>query len=169
MLSLTIHHNIHLTRDERYSLHNGVEIIVVGVSVPVWFAGKTTSEPAKEVFCRYFLRNPKKEMPIQILEDGYEISMPYREGTVLAISDEDWHIMNRDDPAKLEAMYKMQISEISSNNLLDVKDGGCGGLCYREHNKIKSGDGFLNIMHYICIEPIEHLTNSLSTSLFNSL
>jgi hypothetical protein len=164
MLSLTIHHNIHLTKEQRYALHEGKEVSLIGLSVPVWYANKMTSEPAKEIFCRYYLKNPKKDIPIQILEDGYEISIPYREGTKLEISDEEWRFLNQHDPDKLEAMYKKQIQEVSSRNLLDVKDGGNGGtMSYREHNKIKKGEGFLSIMHFVSIDTMEKLLESIST------
>ena len=62
MLSIAIHHNIWLTRDQRYAIHDGAEIVVVGVSIPVWVHNnKVTSEPAKEVFCKYYLKNPKQD------------------------------------------------------------------------------------------------------------
>lgn len=163
MLSLTIHHNIHLTREQRYSLHEGQDVETVGFSVPVWFKNKTTSEPAKEVFCMYYLKNPKKDTPMQILENGYEIAIPFREGTKLNISDEEWRKLNRENPDVLDALYSQQIQEVSSLNLLDIKDGGNGGsMTYREHNKIKRGEQFLNIMHFICIETMETLLSSLS-------
>lgn len=163
MLSLTIHHNIHLTKEQRHALHDGEDIVTVGYSVPVWFMGKVTSEPAREVFCVYSLKNPKKDVPIQIMENGYEITIPYREGSSLKISNEEWLDLLMNNPDKLDAMYKQHISEVSSKNILDVSEGGCGGLVYREHNKTKMGDKILNIMHYVSIEPIEMLLNSLTS------
>lgn len=157
MLSLTIHHQIHLTRDERLALHAGEDVVTTGVSIPVWFYGKLTSEPAKEVFCRYVLKNPKKDIPIKILDNGYEISIPYREGTKLEISDEEWRHLNLHHPDKLDAMYKQCVQEVSSKNLLDVKDGGSGSLIYREHNKVKKGEDVLEIKHFVCIGRMEDL------------
>jgi hypothetical protein len=164
MLNLAIQHNIHLTREQRYMLHDGQTIDTIGVSVPVWFMQKKTSEPAKEVFCQYKLSNPKKDMPIQILEDGYEITLPYREGTELTISDEEWRYLFFNNQSRLDALYKNIIPEISSKHLLDVKDGGCGCLNYREHNKAKHGDRMMTIMHYICIESIEVLLENITFS-----
>jgi hypothetical protein len=164
MLSLTIHHNIHLSKAQRDALHAGEDVTVVGVSVPVWYVNKTTTEPAKEVFCHYYLRNPRKEVPIQIMSDGYEIALPYREGETLDISDEEWRKLNMEDPAKLDAMYKALVQEVSSKNLLDVRDGGCGSLRYREHNKIKYNGKLLNVMHFVNMDAMEHLTDSLSTA-----
>lgn len=163
MLSLSIHHNIHLTKQQRYDLHESKDVITVGVSVPIWYNETMSSEPGKEVFCNYYLKNPKKEIPIHIMDDGYEIAIPYREGTDLGISDEEWRHLNMNDPDKLKELYKNQLIEVSSKNLLDIKDGGNGGtMNYREHNKIKKNDQYLNIMHYVCIEPVEILFSSLT-------
>lgn len=156
MLSLTIHHNIHLTKQQRYALHEGQDIVVVGVSIPVWIADKMTSEPAKEVFCNYYLKNPKEEIPIRILDDGYEITIPYREGKDLNLSNEEWRELNMNDPEKLQEMYENLESEVSSKNLLDIEDGGSEFLNYRELNKVPSEDKFLNIMHHIVISKMEN-------------
>lgn len=163
MLSLAIHHNIHLTRDQRYALHAGDVVETIGVSVPVWFMNKLTSEPAKEVFCKYKLKNPKKDVPIRILSTGYEISIPYREGTKLEISDEEWRDLNMNNKEKLEEMYKGLVQEVSSKNLLDIKDGGTGHLVYREHNKVKQGDDVLSIMHFVCMSAMEDLLPTIES------
>lgn len=161
MLNLTIHHNIHLTREERYALHNGEQVQTVGVSTPVWFYNRLTSEPAREVFCRYFLQNPKKNIPIQILEDGYDIAIPFRKETKLNISNEEWRYLNIHDPDKLDSLYQRTVPEVSSLNLLDIKDGGCGILFYREHDKVKKDDDFLTIIHFVQIGSIEQLESSM--------
>lgn len=162
MLSLTIHHNIHLTREQRYSLHEGNDVATIGISVPVWHSEKLTSEPAKEVFCWYYLKNPRKEIPIRILTDGYEICLPYREGQGLTISDEEYRALNTHDPDKLRDLLSQTIQEVSSKKLIDMKDGGSGGfLNYRELNKVPRNEGTLSIMHHIVISKVEDLTNSI--------
>jgi hypothetical protein len=163
MLSLTIHHNIHLTREEAYALHAGEEVVTTGYSVPVWFYNKLTSEPARELFCRYILKNPKKDVPIQIMDFGYDISIPYREGTKLEISDEEWRHLNMNDRDKLDALYKKTVSEVSSKNLLDHIDGGIGQLYYREHNKVKKGNDLLSIMHFVCIARAESMVPTIQS------
>ena len=155
MLALTIHHNIKLTREQRYRLHDGENIEVVGVSVPVWFMGKTTSEPAKEVFCKYLLRNTKKEKPIKILSNGYEITLPNRPGSFpQEITDEEWRTMDEYQRSVYNAQF---VSEVSSINLLDIKDGGSKKMRYREQNKVKNNDEILKIMHYIDIGDINEM------------
>jgi len=155
MLALTIHHNIRLTRDERYKLHEGEDVVVVGVSVPVWFINKTTSEPAKEVFCKYYLKKSDKEMPIRILKDGYEVTIPNRKArTPRTLTDEQWRKLT---PEAQGDYYDRCVSEVSSKNLLDISDGGSGSLTYREQNQIKQGGEMMSIMHYVNIGSIDDM------------
>ena len=77
------------------------------------------------------------------------------------LTDEEWMTLTKHNPAKLAQYYKGRIEEVSSKNLLDFKDGGCGHLNYREHNKVKKNDEFINIMHYVQIEDVEKLNSSL--------
>lgn len=162
MLNLGIEHFIWLTKPQRYALHNGVDLVVVGASIPVWSLNKITSEPAREVFCHYYLKNTQEDTPIRILEDGYEIVIPYREGKPLEVSDEEWRQLNFQNPEMLEKLYKQRITKVSSDFLLDVSDGGCGSMSYREANKLRNGDTTLNIVHYVNIHDMEQLTSSLT-------
>lgn len=161
MLNLTIQHMIHLTRDQRYAVHEGIELVVPGISIPIWFMEKVTSEPAVEVFCRYYLKNPKQDVPVQIKDDGFEISLPCRPGKELGLTDEQWRELNLKNPDKLDRMYKNTPSEVSSKNLLDLRDGGSARLMYREQNKLKQNDKFLNVMHFIQIGDMQVLLDSL--------
>ncbi|MEX5543866.1 hypothetical protein, partial [Pseudomonas poae] len=83
-------------------------------------------------------------------------------GPKLEISDEEWRKLLREEPDKLEALYRNTVQEVSSKNLLDIKDGGSEHLSYRELNKVKKGEQLLNIMHFVMIEKIEKLTDSLA-------
>lgn len=157
-LTLAVHHNIHLSREERYALHEGKPIVVVGVSIPVWFDKNISSEPAKEVFCKYYLYNSKHETPIRIMEDGYEITLPNKSTPLDPISNEVWRSLT---PSQLDVYYRNQYSQASSENLLDQKDGGSEHLFYREHNKMKIKDEMLTVVHFIEIDPIERLIASI--------
>lgn len=164
MLSLNIHHNIHLTREQRYALHAGEDVSVVGVSIPVWLINKITSEPAKEVFCMYYLKNPRLETPIMIMEDGYEINLPYRKGQKVEMSNEEWRELRNTDPAKLDEIMKQQVREVSSKRLLDLCDGGCAQLNFKERNNIRiqfKNNNLVSVMHHVCISTMEKLTLSL--------
>jgi hypothetical protein len=161
MLNLAIHHNIHLTRDQRYSLHKGNEVSVVGLSVPVWFYNKMSTEPAKEVFCWYTLRNFGKDMAIAINTDGYEIMLPRRSAKELEMDNEEWRKLNLEDKDRLTEIYSKLAPEASSKCLLDVIDGGSEWLSYREHSTIEKDSEKLNIMHFVCISTMEKLTSSI--------
>lgn len=161
MLNLSIQHLVYLDRNQRYALHDGIELVVTGVSVPVWFSGKLSSEPACEVFCRYILKNTQIDSPIKILDTGYEITLPYRQAKNLDISDDDWRVLSRDNPDKLERFYQQTTSEVSSKNLLDMCDGGSGSMAFREQDKAQQGDQILNIIHFVTIGRLENLIESI--------
>ena len=155
-LSLAIHHNILLTSNERQLLQGETTVKVVGVSVPVWCLGDKHSEPAKEVFCNYYLKNSNIETPVQRLADGYAIFIPNKQGKAPpALTDDEWRKLTEKEK---EDYYTLWVPQISTKNLLDVKNGGCGCLKYREQNKIKFQNKIIKIMHYIHINPIEVLT-----------
>lgn len=140
MLSLAIHHNVYLTKDQRYALNAGEDLEIVGVSVPVWTYNNATSEPAREVFCKYYLKNPKQDdIPIKIVPDGYVIVLPHRE---------------TDD------------FTFSSKCLMDVKDGGSASIFYREQNRIRDeiNRKAVVVVHYVHIRDLSVLEGSMTTS-----
>lgn len=163
MTTLTIHHNIYLNREERYALHVGQDVATVGVSVPVWIFDDYTSEPAREVFCRYYIKNPRIDMPIVILENGYEIHLPYCESvnSKLMMPDDEWRELNLKNPELLDKMYRSLSPGVSSKNLLDVKDGGSEFMSYREHNKVRHNEEIISIMHYVVITTVERLEETI--------
>jgi len=160
MLSLTIHHKIYLTKEQRYALHEGIDLVLTGVSIPVWFTKNFTSEPGREVFCRYYLKNSKRDTPIQILKDGYEVVLPHRKSSRPEISDEQWRELSRQGKLE-EEYYSKCVTEVSSKNLLDIKDGGSQYLFYREHNQVKKDDTTMKIAHFVTMEDMSVLTDSL--------
>ena len=161
MLNLTISHIIYLTKKERYTLYNGVSIETVGLSVPIWCKDGNTSEPGKEIFCKYVICNPRTECPIKILKDGYEITLPYRLGKKEKLSDEKWLDLSMNNPDALHQYYSQAVSEVSSKNLLDPEHGGGRCLVYREHNKITIGKEPSNVVHYVKIDDMDELLESI--------
>ena len=163
MLNLTISHNIYLTREQRYSIHEGKDLCVLGASVPVWYVNKLSSEPAKEVFCNYYLKNSKNDLPIQIMDDGYQIYLPMRaaKSNKPSLTNEEWRLLCQQNAAKIESYYKGRMVEVSSKNLLDPIDGGGQYLYYKEHNKIKQNGETINLMHYVVIKDMSELTDTL--------
>ena len=57
MITISISHIIYLDKNERYDLYHGKKIKKIGFFVPVCFCNGETSEPAHEIFCKYFLTN----------------------------------------------------------------------------------------------------------------
>jgi hypothetical protein len=160
MLTLSIQHNIYLDRNQRYALHNQEDVDTIGVSIPVWHFKERTSEPAKEVFCHYFLRNPRKEIPIKILKDGYLLCLPFRitNRPQRELSNAEWLSINQE---QREAYYTSTPREMSSASLLDIQDGGSETLMYRESNTVKNGDKFMKIVHYVSLYDMKYLNRSL--------
>jgi len=132
MLTLTISHNIFLTKEERYKLTSKENIETIGISTPVWFSRGNTSEPAKEVFCKYTITNDETDAPISPTENGYRINLP-----------------------------KVIDDQSAEKKLLDVSDGGAECLFYREFNKIYKPIHY-DIIHYVQIMPIEMMEKTLS-------
>jgi len=114
---LSISHNIALTMEQREKVADRETIEVIGVSVPVWVAldrqnkQGVTSEPASEVFCKYWITNEKEDTPIQFHKKGYKINVPqlpedYEEKTLtdeelLKMSSKErgeWHMNNKKPP-----------------------------------------------------------------------
>lgn len=159
MLTLFIHHNIYLTHDQRYELNNSVDVETMGVSVPVWAIGSKTSEPGREVYCKYYISNPKKEIPIKILKDGYLINLPYRiPRKQRTVSNDEWRAMSQE---QREAYYTAMPREMSAASLLDIQDGGSESLMYREANRVKSSGDYMRIVHYVNFFDMKYLEGSM--------
>lgn len=160
MKSLVIHHNIFLTRDERYQLHERKPLECVGVSTPVWIFDEKTSEPGREVFCRYYINNNDKKIPICLAKDGYEICLPDRPalGLPQTIDNDQWRALTVQEK---EELYSFQQPGVSSADLLDVCDGGTCAMMYREHTRIvHDNNQKIHIVHLVQIRDVDYLNGS---------
>lgn len=146
MATLLIAHYIYLTKEQRYSLHQGNSLDVIGVSVPVWFDKGNTSEPAKELFCKYNLTNDSKNRPIDILTDGYSINLPQKPSL-------------ETDDGTIKAVF---INYDTSERLLDVADGGVEWLEFREYTKIELNYEEHSLVHMVEIKRLDLLEKTLS-------
>ncbi len=162
MISLHLLHQISLTKEERYSLHEGNTVETVAVCVPVWEIQEGTNEPAQELFCKYVLTNPRQEQAIRTLPDksGFLIPIPYRPGEEIFMSDEKYRYYSLEKPDKLWEFYDTHVSERTSKNLLDLPEG-CGFLCYGEYLRAEKLDMKINVMHRVVISNMERLVGSL--------
>lgn len=160
MLTLVVSHIIGLTKEQRYNLHDGKPVDVVGISLPVWFEKGSTSEPANEIFATYKLTNNKEAFPIKMNRRGFEINMPQSnpeaEAEIKALPQEALEIVG------------VNTNFPNSKNLLNYKDGGSEFLQFRQYaksNLIVEGQKTrkpLNIVHCVEIRPIEEIIQTLS-------
>lgn len=128
---LTVSHYIYLTREQRYQLADGLMVEVVGVSVPVWFKSGNTSEPAKEVFCKYILSSDIQSYGVSSFSEGYKINL-----------------RNLD-------------KSVSLNMLFDIKDRGIEEFIAKGYDKIVVEGKTFSAFHCLEIKPIELLVDTL--------
>jgi len=135
MLTLTVSHNIFLTKKQRYEL-SVVEstLEAIGISFPVWFHKGKTSEPAKEVFCKYILSINDKKKAISKYSEGYIVNLP---------------------------KYLDKISMPIFDALKDEKDGGREMLQYKEYSSSKIKSTRYNIIHIVEIYDKSVLLDSI--------
>lgn len=129
--TLLISHYLYLTRDQRYSLFNGEKLEIIGVNIPVWFYGGRTDEPAEEIFCKYILSNDENDFSIREHDEGFEINLPQ--------------------------VNMKNTKKALSQSLLDVKDGGCEEIFFKEETKIEIDGKNYKVLNYVEIKPIEIL------------
>lgn len=136
MITISISHIIHLNKKERYDLYHGKEIEKNGFFVPVCFYKGNTSEPATEVFCKYYLTNFNEFVPITKCKNGYRINI---------YSDQ-------------------QNQQYLSNpiGLLDPIDGGVQGFQFKERGQIRTKNQTHTLIHTVIIEDESILENSVN-------
>lgn len=134
---LTISHYIYLSRKERYQLFDQIPVYAVGISVPVWFKKGDTTEPAKEIFCKYNIFNDNISSSIRYKESGYDIHLP-------------------------KNFVNFKKDKFNYFKLLDVKDRGCEELVFRQNTKLNINKKSYSIVHFVEIKPIEHLLETLT-------
>jgi hypothetical protein len=160
-ITLSISHSIFLTNKQRYDLHAGKSIKIVGASMPVWFCKGTTSEPAEEVFCKYTINNKPGDAYIRRTKNNtYVINLPqipedYKDPV---LSNDRWRKMSENEKI---TWYETHPSPLSSKNLLDIKDGGYKNLNFRIQKKANIRGTEANIIHFVLIKGIEELNESL--------
>lgn len=162
IVTLSVSHSLFLTEKQRYDLHQGKTIKVVGVSMPVWFCQGSTSEPAEEVFCKYTLNNKKNNNAYvkSTKNNTYIINLPqvpsdYKERF---LSNENWLKMSEKDKSN---WYKSNPTPLSSKKILNVQDGGCQSLSFQIQHEISINDTKSYIVHFVLIKKIEELNESL--------
>jgi hypothetical protein len=156
MKRLTISHHIYLTKEQSYSLYEGTEIKVVGVSIPIWIIENKTTEPPIEVFAKYTLINQNKGISVKYNEEGYEITIPKNhisKGKLLP--DDIFNSLSEED------QFKYQEPRLCIANLLDVKDIGSEWLAFRQFSNIQVEDKLVDLVHYVEIKRMNDLLETL--------
>lgn len=138
-LTLTVSHNIFLTTQQRYDLAEGVEQVVIGVSVPVWYFDGKTSEPANEVFCKYIIKISDAITDIKYEDDAYVIRVAKN------FSNEE----------------TKERSPVIVKNILDIKDGGSEWLAFRQLSKTKKNKRLINMANFVEIKDMNVLLETL--------
>ncbi|NIQ14906.1 MAG: hypothetical protein GTO02_11080 [Candidatus Dadabacteria bacterium] len=138
-LTLTVSHNIFLSRKQRYDLFKEEPVDVIGVSIPVWYWQGVTSEPGNEVFCKYRLIPNDSKIFVKHNNQGYEIYLPKK-----SYNSED----DTNNPVTLK-------------NIIDHKDGGIEWIAFRQYGKAKRNKKTVDIVHFVDIKTIEELEESI--------
>src|SRR5581483_11801117 len=139
-LTLSVSHNVFLTKAQRYELFSGKEVEVVGVSVPIWYYQDITSEPGNEVFCQYKLIPCDHKIFVKHTSNGYAIHLP----------------------EKSFDLEEKKPNPLTLKNILEYKDGGIEWLAFRQFGKAKKNKKPVNIVHFVEIKTIEELEKSIS-------
>lgn len=157
--TLAIAHYLHLTKDERYRWQRGEEFDVVGVSVPVWFYKGASSEPAIEVFCKYTLKTSPDGIFVKHNNEGYEVTVPQKPTQEVQPLPEDiWHSLT---DQQQDEWYAQNQQMPSLEGLLDIRDGGCEYLSFRQFSKVRRNRKILNVVHFMEIKDIGELLRSM--------
>jgi hypothetical protein len=153
---LTISHNLFLAREERYKLFAGTSINVIGASIPVWVRKGRLPHEAEEVFCEYTIHNNNKPKKVEPAATGHIITIPPISNPYwrALVSDDKWRNMTEEEKTTWYGKHNRP----SSNQLLDIQDGGADGyLSFSYQAKVKK----ITVLHFVEIKPIEILEKSM--------
>jgi len=158
-MKLVVSHNLFLTKEQRYKWHDGEDLEVVGVSVPVWVDGQDTSEPSSEIFTKYQLKSEGGKPSLKAKRKYYEINVPK-----VAVCEKPkipeflLSLLPKREQDKLQGLT----SGLSLQNLLDLKDGGSEWLAFKTNTKITKNKKKINATHFIEIKDMSGLLDSLA-------
>lgn len=158
-MKLLVSHNLFLSKEQRYKWHDGEDLEVVGVSVPVWINGQKTSEPASEIFTKYQLRSEGEKISLKAKRKYYEINIPK-----VAVCEKPkipeflWNLLPQKDQDKLREMT----TGLSLKNLLDLRDGGSACLAFKTNARITKNKKKVDATHFIEIKDMSELLDSLA-------
>lgn len=158
MISLEISHNIHLTKNQRYSINNGETVTTIGVALPVWLNNGAKMNIPEEVFCIYDLSSEDFNT-IEENHLGYRLKLP-DDNECFNIDENLWKLLNIQEQKKISLEKKMIPKNPQS--LLDECDGGVKSLNYLINEKrLTNNNRLIRVNHIIEISDIDELIKSL--------
>lgn len=155
-LILALSHNIYINKEQEENIINKIPIELMGVCVPVWHCGGKSSEPAKEVFCKYYIHNQENDFPVEILKNGFKLNLPQIPNDFKKdkeLTDQEWKGLKEKD---LIEWYEKNTMPLNALNLKDK-----GTLCYMQYDKFMFKRKLSDIVHNVNIKTEEILLNSL--------
>jgi len=156
-LILALSHNVYITPEQEELILKRTPVEIIGVCVPVWHRGGKSSEPAKELFCKYFIHNEINDFPIEIFKNGFRINIPQIPDTFKKdkpLTDEEWRGL------KEKELIEWYEKNASPPNAEYIKDKGC--LCYLQYDKFMFKGKLADRVHNINIKPEYILKETLA-------
>jgi len=157
--TLCVHHNLYLSREDRYRLYKDEPVVVTGVCVPVWFQKNFSTEPAVEVFARYQILPGEPGLSVKQGPGGFSITLPHPPPPAKKPPENVWKALSEVDR---DAWFEKNNPGPNTECLLDVRDGGCAFLAFRQFNNVERNKKQLRLIHFVEIKDIEVLNRSLS-------
>ena len=167
-LGLFITHHVFLTDEQISELTVGDAVSCLGHCVPVWIDAKTgrTTEPAREVFCRYRLFNTESKSRVVECEKGVGYSLWLPRSTGWSPPEEiDFKEMS-DWTSEKRAEFLKQRDSWWFNNPRppDIEDLSRGYLRFEvKTTDLKVGRRKYSVQHMVEISKTERLLGSLTS------
>lgn len=165
---LYVNHYVYLTREQRYALYDGIELVVTGVCC--YFVHPSSinkdrnikiNQATKEIFCKYRLINNGTCRNIDIYDEGYIIYLPNNHANIPKVSNEQWRLMNLYNHREMEKYYKKFLPERSAKCLLDFPEGKMY-LSFHQEFFITINKKKIKTKHCVQIQDIEVLKDSMT-------
>jgi len=165
-LALFVTHNIFLAEDEAVRVADGETIYTTGHCVPVWVNAKTgkTTEPAKEIFCRYVIHNSAEiEREVRMIpKKGYEIYIPRRSDWIPPPEIDYDKVSTWSSEDRMALVKEMDRWWFANPRPPDAENLRRGYLRF-ETKRAESGKKSYNEQHVVEIALWDRLRSSLTT------
>jgi hypothetical protein len=167
-LGFFVTHHVFLTDDQISDLVSGSPVSCLGHCVPVWIDAKTgrTTEPAKELFCRYRLFNSdEKSMAVERIKgEGYSVWLPRTRGWSPPDPLDFEEMSGWSSEKRAELLKKRDEWWFNNPRPPDAEDLSRGYLRFEvKETDLKIGRRKYSSQHMVEISSVERLTGSLTS------